>query len=496
MSAAALPDRSSAVVVVGGGSAGFAAAVAAVQAGAPSVAIIEKGSESQVGGNARYSHTGFRFVHSGLDEIREFIPDVADEDLARMRVRAYTREDYRQDLSRVTLNRIDPSLAAVLVDGSNDALHWLLGLGIKWEAHGGVEIDGLRYFEAGAMLCPQGGGLGQIARWQELAKELDIPVHYDSRVCRIYGNDRAVTGIRVSAPGGEYDFMADAVILSSGGYQASAEKRARYLGPNADLMKVRGSRHNTGEVLEMALALGAAAAGQWHGAHATPVDRNASEVESSNRANRYSYPYGITVNSQGLRFFDEGEDELAYTYAKTGWAVLEQPGGVAYQIFDQKSIKLLNKRYVHGEPISAASVAELARNLGIEPAVLTRTVDEFNAAVPEGVAFDPTKPDGRRTSGLSLDKTNWALRIDEPPYVSYPVTAGITFSFGGLEVDRSAQVLSTAGVPIRGLYATGDILGLFYHNYPSCSGQTRNTVFGRLASGRAVEQLTTKSIIV
>src|SRR5680860_1023699 len=179
MSAAALPDRSSAVVVVGGGSAGFAAAVAAVQAGAPSVAIIEKGSESQVGGNARYSHTGFRFVHSGLDEIREFIPDVADEDLARMRVRAYTREDYRQDLSRVTLNRIDPSLAAVLVDGSNDALHWLLGLGIKWEAHGGVEIDGLRYFEAGAMLCPQGGGLGQIARWQELAKELDIPVHYD-----------------------------------------------------------------------------------------------------------------------------------------------------------------------------------------------------------------------------------------------------------------------------------------------------------------------------
>ena len=83
--------------------------------------------------------------------------------------------------------------------------------------------------------------------------------------------------------------------------------RARYLGANADLMKVRGSRHDTGEVLQMALGLGCKASGHWQGAHATPIDANFPDVELSNKANRYGYTFGITVNSLGQRFFDEGE---------------------------------------------------------------------------------------------------------------------------------------------------------------------------------------------
>ena len=121
--------------------------------------------------------------------------------------------------------------------------------------------------------------------------------------------------------------------------------RARYLGPNADLMKVRGSRHDTGEVLMMTLALGAKPAGHWQGAHATPIDSTYPDVEIGSKANRYGYPYGITVNSLGQRFFDEGEARHSYTYAKTGWAVLSQPGAVAYQIYDQKTIPLLGTRY-------------------------------------------------------------------------------------------------------------------------------------------------------
>src|ERR1041384_4419868 len=134
------------------------------------------------------------------------------------------------------------------------------------------------------------------------------------------------------------------LILCAGGFQASAEKRARYLGPNADLTKVRGSKHDTGEVLMMAIALGAKTAGHWQGAHATPIDATFPDVEISNKANRYGYTFGITVNSLGQRFFDEGEARHSYTYAKTGWAVLGQPGAVAYQIFDQKATALLNKR--------------------------------------------------------------------------------------------------------------------------------------------------------
>ena len=91
----------------------------------------------------------------------------------------------------------------------------------------------------------------------------------------IHGNDRRVEGVRVSTPEGEYDLAGRAVIVCSGGFQANAEMRARYLGPNADLMKVRGSRHNTGEVLHMLLALGAKSAGHWQGAHMSPIDGKA-----------------------------------------------------------------------------------------------------------------------------------------------------------------------------------------------------------------------------
>jgi tricarballylate dehydrogenase len=251
-------------------------------------------------------------------------------------------------------------------------------------------------------------------------------------------------------------------------------------------MKVRGSKHDTGEVLQMALGIGARSAGHWQGAHATPIDSNFPDVEVSNNANRYSYMFGITVNTLGTRFFDEGEAEHSYTYAKTGWAVLGQPGGVAYQIFDQRGLPfLIANRYVHAQPAEAATIGELATKLGLDPTVLQHTVEEFNNAVQENIPFDATKPDGRCTQGIHPKKSNWAMKIDKPPFRAYPVTCGITFTFGGVQIDTHGQVLNTGGKPIHGLYASGDITGLFFHNYPSCSGQTRNLVFGMIAGRSA-----------
>ena len=264
--------------------------------------------------------------------------------------------------------------------------------------------------------------------------------------------------------------------------------RARYLGANADLMKVRGSRHDTGEVLMMTLGLGAKAAGHWQGAHATPIDSTFPDVEIGSKANRYGYPYGITVNSLGQRFFDEGEARHSYTYAKTGWAVLGQPGGVAYQIYDQKTIPLLADRYQTATPIEAGTIDELATKVGIEPAILNHTIAEFNNSVRKDVTFDVTKLDGKCTEGITPKKSNWASPIDKPPYWAFSITGGITFTFGGLQINESAQVLNTSGKPIRGLYASGDIVGLFFHNYPSCTGQTRNVVFSRLAGRHAAAQ--------
>ncbi len=478
------------IVVVGGGSAAFEAAVSARESGADRVVMLEKAPETEFGGNARFSHTGFRFVYSGAEEIRKFVPKLDEAIFRQLHVPAYTKEIFMADLLRVTQGRISRELAELLVDESNGAIHWMHDVGIQWEISTHVEIDGRWYFEPGLVIQPTGGvegGLSQLLQWREIATRMGIEVRYESRVGGIHGNDRQVEGVQVSGPKGIYDLKAEGVILCSGGFQANTEMRARYLGPNADLMKVRGSKHDTGEVLQMALGLGAKSAGHWKWAHASPVDLNFPDVELSNKANRYGYPYGITVNSIGQRFFDEGEAFHSYTYAKTGWAVLGQPGGVAYQIYDKKAVPLLNKRYQDfADVVETSSLSELASKIGLEPAVLEHTVEEFNKAVREDVPFDATKLDGKSTNGITPRKSNWAVRIDEPPFRAYTVTGGITFTFGGLQVNRKAQVLNTSIQPIQGLYASGDIVGLFFHNYPSCTGQTRNVVFSRIAGRNAV----------
>jgi tricarballylate dehydrogenase len=313
----------------------------------------------------------------------------------------------------------------------------------------------------------------------------------------IHGNDRRVEGVRVSTPEGEYDLAGCAVIVCSGGFQANAELRARYLGPNADLMKVRGSRHNTGEVLHALLALGAKSAGHWQGAHMSPIDGKAPDVETpvrhdgrGNTMNRYDYQFGITVNALGQRYFDEGEAKHAYTYAKTGRAVLQQPGGVAYQIYDQTGIDLFRHgRNYEATMVEAPTLAELAKKIGIEPEPFLQTIKEFNAACRTDIPFMAGELDGKGTVGITPKKSNWAMPIEKGPFRAYPVTGGVTFSFGGVQVDTQARVINTCYEPIKGLYASGDVIGLFFHNYPSCTGQTRNAVFSYLSGRNAAAML-------
>jgi tricarballylate dehydrogenase len=479
------------VVVVGGGSAAFEAAVAAKQAGAPKIVMLEKAPEPEFGGNARFSHTGFRWVFSGGDEIRRFLPDLDEATFQKLNLPAYSSEQFHADLQRVTRGRIDKTLADVLVSQSNAAIHWMRELGIKWEIDSHVVIDGRCYFEPGLVIHPVGGvtgGLGQLGQWREIALRLGIEIRYESRVRTLLGNDRRIEGVVVSDPTEEYEIKTGSIILCAGGFQANAEMRARYLGANADLMKVRGSKHDTGEVLMMTLAMGAKAAGHWQGAHATPIDSTYPDVEIGSKANRYGYPYGITVNTLGQRFFDEGEARHSYTYAKTGWAVLGQPGALAYQIYDQKTIPLLGSRYEFSTPIEANTIDELAGKIGIEPAVLNHTIKEFNNAARNDIPFDATKLDGKCTEGITPKKSNWSSPIDKPPYWAFSITGGVTFTFGGLQINTQAQVLNTSNNPIRGLFASGDIIGLFFHNYPSCTGQTRNVVFSRLAGRHAAAQ--------
>ncbi|MCR2800398.1 MULTISPECIES: FAD-dependent tricarballylate dehydrogenase TcuA [unclassified Microbacterium] len=478
------------VVVVGGASAGYAAAVAASHAGAERVLVIEKAPRDEVGGNCRFSKMGFRVVHDGTDDLFELLNSDQQEELkGRFKVRPYTKEDFASDLNRVTKGLMDPELARTLVEDSRDAIDWMTELGHKWLAwQTPVDRDGILEFPPGTVLGPVGGGLGLVEQWIKIGDELGIELRTGTRVSGILGDSNRVHGVVVDGPDGRTEIEAKAVILASGGFQASAERRARYLPPGSDLMKVRGSRHNTGEVLDMAVQLGADTSGQWQGGHASPIDASAPNVEVDNKVNRYAYPYGISVNTNGERFFDESERHRTYTYAKTGWAVSRQPDGIAYQIYDQQATALFPDAYRSATPYQADSIAELAEKIGIDPVALERTVSEYNDSVNVAVTYDPTVEDGRNAQGLVPPHSNWALPIEKGPFLAYAVTGAITFSFGGVKTNADGQVLNTSQKPIKGLYANGDIVGMFYHNYPSTSGMTRNVVFGGRAGAHAATE--------
>jgi len=110
------------------------------------------------------------------------------------------------------------------------------------------------------------------------------------------------------------------------------------------------------------------------------------------------------------------------------------------------------------------------------------------------VPFNPNVKDGRRTEGLSIDKSNWANAIEKPPFSAYAVTCGITFTFGGLKIDTSTHVLDIADTPLPGLYAAGELVGgLFYFNYPGSSGLMAGSVFGRIAGREAASHALERS---
>ena len=283
-------------------------------------------------------------------------------------------------------------------------------------------------------------------------------------------------------------------MLAAGGFEANPQMRAAYLGPNWDVAKVRGTPHNTGEVLRAALAAGAQPYGNWSGCHAIQWDAGApptGDRELTNRFSRQSYPNGIVVNADGERFIDEGADLRNYTYAKYGAEVLRQPQGIAAQVFDAKTVGM-RRTIDYDAPgatrVDADTLRGLAEALGIDPERFERTVREFNAAIRPG-EFNPAVKDGKRTEGITPPKSNWALPVDTPPFTAFPVTCGITFTFGGVRVDDRARVLDGAGRPLPGLYAAGELVGgLFFHNYPGGSGLAAGAVYGRRAGWAAAER--------
>ena len=482
------------VIVVGAGNAAANAALAAREAGA-SVVMLESAPMDARAGNSAFTGGAFRFVYDGLDDLLKLSPDIKDLDLANIDFGSYTREQYFDDMGRLTEYRCDPELTDVLISGSYDAALWLAKHGVQFQPALGRQafnMDGKFKFWGGLACHIHGGGQQLTKTLHEALEAAGIPVLYETQATRLLHDDARVRGVRATQGGKAYDLKAKAVVLACGGFESNPEMRARYLGPNWDLAKVRGTRFNTGWGHRMAIDAGAAVTGHWSGAHAVQWDMNAPEfgdLSIGDKFQKHNYPFGILVNARGERFLDEGLDFHSYTYAKYGHEVMKQPGLFAWQVFDQKVTRLLRDEYriprITKE--TANTFEELAGKLsGVDPQGFLRTVEAFNDASRPDVPFNPNIHDGLCTTGLGINKTNWANKLDAPPYHAYGVTAGVTFTFGGLKISPEAEVLDTAGAGLGGLYAAGEIVGgLYYHNYGSGTGLVAGVVFGRLAGESA-----------
>ena len=477
------------VVVVGGGNAGLVAALSAHETGAR-VAILEAAPREERGGNSRFSGSIFRITHEGLDDVVSLLSDSAKVGAKSCTLRPYTKEEYLEDMNQTSRGKYDRGQASVVIDQSFQTVKWMKQQGVQWQLTTNKFFDrsktgeGLVDIPPGAAVMSEEQGVGLVKALWNAVEKTTIKVFYDCPAFGLVAEGDRVTGVKARLSASYTEFRGQ-VVLASGGFEANPRLRRQYLGEGWDLVIVRGTRFNMGTMLEKAIAAGAQSCGHWGSAHASPQDLKAppvGDLKFTDQMSRYSYPYAVMVNQDGVRFLDEGENLFGLTYAKTGAAIGRQPGAKGFQIFDQKTLHLLEPRYRTATPITDDTLGGLAKKIGVNPSTFTQTVAEFNAATSPG-KFDPFHLDAVSTgSKLAIPKSNWALPIDKPPYVAYGVTCGITFTYGGLKTNTSARVLNDEGRPMRGLWAVGEMSGgYFYFNYPAGAGLIKGAVFGRIA---------------
>lgn len=478
------------VVVVGAGNAAMCAAIAAAEQGSE-VIVLEISSEAEKGGNTTYTHGSIRFAYNNGEEVRALLPEMTDEEFSMTDFGDYTKEQFFEDVSRLSNYRTDYDLANILAKESYKVMQWLTSHQVKWIPIYGrqaFKIDGIFKFWGGMVLEAVGGGKGLVDALHLEATRLGVRILYNTSGVKLDIAHKRIQGIYIREQKQDAYIQCKSVVLASGGFHANVEMRTKYLGPGWDSVHTRGCKFNTGAGLKMAIDVGARTIGNWSGAHAVGGDRYLPNFKEGFQ--KLSYPFGILINKEGKRFINEGEDFRNYTYAKIGKEILKQPDQYAWQVFDIKGKRFLREEY-EGRSVSkvvANTLEELVELMGdVDHEGFLAEVENFNKAVMD-VPFDPNVLDGKGTEGLRVPKSNWALPINEGPFVAYAIGCGITFTYGGLHITKKAQVLHEDTAPIEGLYAAGEIVGgIYYDNYPGGAGLTSGSVFGKIAGSQAAK---------
>ena len=484
------------VVIVGSGNAALSAGIAALEKGAD-VTIYEKADKKMAGGNTKYTAGAMRFSYDNGKQLINLLENPNDQKIKNTDFGSYTKEKFEKDLLNFNDGRSLSYEQKVLVSKSLETIQWLSSHNVKFVpiySRQSFFKDGKHVFWGGLTLASENEGVGLFE--QELAAFLSLggKIFYENPVKNLIHENGNVIGIYLE----NKEILADSIILASGGFEANEELRESYLGANWINAKVRGTPHNTGDGLKMALDIGALKHGLYDGCHATPMDLymknyGGLDLEPNERKNyrKICYFLGIMINSKGKRFLDEGKNFRNYTYAQYGRKVLDQPSQFAWQIFDNKVFNLLYEEYTFHDAhfVEADTIDELISKMdGIDKIETKKTIHEFNNSVDVNTSFDPTILDGKSTNGLEIEKTNWAQKIDKGPFRAYPVTGGITFTYGGLKIDKNGSVLNINNYAINGLFACGELVGgVFFNGYPGGSGLTSGAVFGRIAGYGAAQ---------
>lgn len=470
------------VVVAGCGVAGLSAAVTAAERGLK-VAILERASKEDRGGQSRYTEAYLRMkaIDQVTDDFETYLASnvglYADPEL--MAEMSTGRENWSQVARSLAIP--DPEVIGNFADHVPPTIKWLQGLGVKFDF-----LPTQFLTKTQPRLLPVGGGAALVDALAAQAEKLGVTFFYHTTARKLFQDERGVvTGLLAQQQGQGHVRFKGKVVLACGGFEGNPALQSKYIGPRSVYLRpiCKGGYFNRGEGIEMALEIGAAPSGDFGSYHAEPIDPRSSVSEPS----VFIFPYGILVNKAGQRFVNEAPGTVDAWYERITRRIYEQDEGIAYVILDQRVKDIPNYRLgirTDQPAIEADTIEALATKLGVMPETLRATVSAYNAACPTSGTYDPLTVDGLATIGLMPPKSNWSQPLDRGPYMAYPIISANVFTFGGLKVNPVGQVLDTDGEVMPNLYAAGEVIGMYYTNYTGATSVLKGLVFGRLAANQ------------
>lgn len=452
------------ILVIGGGNAALCSAMTARESGM-NVLLLESSPREFRGGNSRHTRN-LRYLH-----------EKENEHLTG----PYLEDEFYDDLIRVTKGKTNEDLARLTIRGSSDIGEWMEQHGCHFQPamRGTLHLARTNAFFLG-------GGKALMNAYYAFAEHLGIAIQYESEVVDMEIEDGRFVSARVKQKDSTRSIYARSVVVASGGFQANLAWLKEYWGDSADNFIVRGSPYDEGKVLRVLLDNKVKSVGDPRQCHAVAIDARAPKFDGGIVTRLDCISFGIVVNSQARRFYDEGEDFWPKRYAIWGRLVAAQPNQIAYSIIDSKSIDLFMPSVF--PPVEAESVEELAVKLELDVNSLKETVNEFNRSCLAG-SFDPGQLDDCKAPGIDPVKSHWARPLDTPPFFGYPLRPGITFTYLGVAVDSQARIIMENNKTAENMFAAGEIMSgnILGQGYMAGFGMTIGTVFGRIAGREATE---------